>query len=64
VAGVVERESLSFDQKRTNPVRHIRRWDTCPKTGHFAAGADRKSDWFCHDMALPGVKDISADDVR
>jgi hypothetical protein len=35
-----------------------------PKTGHFAARADRKSDWFCHDPALPSVNDVSADEVR
>ena len=26
--------------------------------------ADRKSDWFCHDTALPGVNDVSEDKVR
>jgi hypothetical protein len=34
------------------------------KTGYFAARADRKSERFCHDMALPCVNDVSADEVR
>jgi hypothetical protein len=35
-----------------------------PRAGHFAARAGRKSERFCHDMALPCGNDVSADELR
>jgi hypothetical protein len=54
---------VSFDQKRTTPYAHIRRWDTCPNWS-FRGRCEPQIGLFCHDTALPGVKDVFADDVR